>query len=54
MVAADEVYSVRVSEFQADKKGYGLDTKETAIHVVAYTSVWLVRSLKQSLAPKVS
>jgi len=49
VVAADEVYSVRVSEFQADKKGYGLDTKETAIHVVAYTSIWLVLSLKHPL-----
>lgn len=35
VVTAYEVYTLRVSEFQADEEGDGLDAEEAAVDVVA-------------------
>jgi hypothetical protein len=42
VVAADEVNSVRVAQFEADEEGDGFDAEEAAVDVVAWRDGVLV------------
>ena len=49
VVAANEVYALRVTEFEADEEGDGLDAEEAAVDVVACDGMSVAVSLSLCL-----